>query len=185
MRRRALVLVGLLLLAGTAQAHPSEVSEVDPSGQARVTVIAHGDERGTTFAFELADTEGDPILGEAWTELTDAETGEIVERQVLTPDEEGVYRLTVDFDPSRPWTLSIIHGYGFEVTHALLEEASMAQRGPGTEVFTEPIYPLHPDAPAELNLWGYVAYGVLLAGALAGVVAILRRLDEVQIGGPA
>lgn len=177
--------IGLALLvaslaAPTGLAHPTDPSTVDAVGQAEVRAIYHGPGEATTVEIELSRDGADVTDGTMFTTLR-ADDGRLIAREPLTADGDGVYRMAADLSPGTTWRLTFYQGYGFQLADGIAE--GQAPDGMhGTEAQTVDVYSLYPDVPDALNLWGYTAYGVILAGVILGTASILRRVDRAEIG---
>lgn len=183
-RASAATLVPLVVLAGlaapTAMAHPTDPSSVDPIGQADVRTTYHGPDRTASFEIQLTREGVNVTAGTLFTTVRSAD-GEILAREPLTPGSDGVYRLSTRLPADTDWRMQFYHGYGFRLADGIVEGRAPANIDGGVETDTVPLYSLYPDVPPQLNRWGYAAYGVILAGALAGVVALLRRIDDAEL----
>ncbi len=167
------VLVGVLLVAGSVLAFHSEPGG-EPVGEAGV-VVSWDQEGVALFEVELV-REGERVTsGELFVHVN--RTGEVLERQAVHPDEEGVYRFTASLSVGDSWRLFFYHGYGFDVANGLVEGQTPSQ-GESVQVTTD-VFALYPDAPDRLNLYGYAAYGVIVVAAVLGIGAVLRRLQAL------
>lgn len=183
-RTSAATLVLLVVLAGlaapTAMAHPTDPSSVDPIGQADVRTTYHGPDRTASFEIQLTREGVSVTAGTLFTTVRSAD-GEILAREPVTPGSDGVYRLSTRLPADTDWRMQFYHGYGFRLADGIVEGRAPADIDGGAETDTVPLYSLYPDVPPQLNRWGYAAYGVILAGVLAGVVALLKRIDDAEL----
>lgn len=172
-------------LAPTGAAHPRDPSAVDPVGEATVTVASQGPDQPAVFEISFQREGTNVTEGTMFTTLRTAD-GSILAREPLAPDGDGIYRLHAPLPSTSNWTLRFYHGYGFRLADGIAEGSATPSPTGGVEAQTVPVYSLYPDVPPELNLWGYAAYGAILAGAVLAVVAVLRRIARAPLpaGGP-
>lgn len=110
-------------------------------------------------------------------------------RRVLTPAAPGVYRLEYLFPESGTWYFYLRYGPGQAGFYAFTA-AVISPRAGGEDTFTMRMRRgLSTGVPAWVQPFGYAAFGLVAAFALAGVLAILHQLRRVTApqlpaGGP-
>jgi len=103
----------------------------------------------------------------------------VVNRHVLRPGADGVYRAAYPFPTRGVWRYYMRFGAG-QAGFTSAGVASISPDAGSVDTFTAAFRSGSAGVPAAVQPLGYAAFGLIAAGALAGVSAILARLRRAR-----